>query len=261
MKSRKFVALQVCCLLTGLGALCSASPAQSHESEAGYIVMGDSIDHGVGASSPDKTYVALFAKHLQSQFFASNADLHNLAVPGATARGIKQEQLAPAQSQVVAHRPRVVSWGGGGNDLLDFIASSQAATCLKGNASCLARLNALLNDLEQAVEKTVRELREVAGDSPIYVRTQYNALLKLACGGPTLPLAQLANAVLEGTPSRLLIRGLNTRLREIAAKYQARVIETFLPFYLQPDLYIADDCTHPNDAGHAAIFEAAKFAH
>src|SRR5262245_34584745 len=88
MKSRKIAALNVCCLLTALGVLCSADPAQSHENEAGYIAIGDSIDRGIGASSPDKAYVTSFAKHLQDQIFSANADLHNLAVPGATARDI-----------------------------------------------------------------------------------------------------------------------------------------------------------------------------
>jgi lysophospholipase L1-like esterase len=223
--------------------------------------MGDSIDFGIGATSPDKAYVALFGKHLESTVFQASSDLHNLATPGATARDIKQDQLARAESELVAHRPRVVSWGGGGNDLLDFINSPQAATCLRGNLSCLARLNALLNELERTIDRTLREIREVAGDHPVYVRTQYNALLKSTCGGPGLPLAQLASAVLEGSPSVRLERGLNTRIRELAAKYQAKVIDIFVPFYLHPDDYIAADCAHPTDQGHYAIFTAATFAH
>ena len=68
---------------------------------------------------------------------------------------------------------------------------------------------------------------------------------------------------LEATPAhglKLLQRGLNTRLRELAARYDARVIDTYLPFRLTPDALIAGDCVHPNDLGHATIFELAKMA-
>jgi lysophospholipase L1-like esterase len=250
----------------GAIALCAslalAEPSRAHDTGRGYIVMGDSIDYGIGASVPDKAYVPQFQVYLESAVFLQKADLHNLAVPGATARDIKQGQLTQARTETVIHNPRVISWGGGGNDLLNFIASPEAATCMKGNPSCLARLNALLNEFEQTADRTLRELREAAGpDTPLYVRTQYNPLLKAACGGPTLPLAQLANAVLEGSPSPRLVRGMNARLRELAHKHGAKVIDIFVPFYLYPDALIGDDCVHPNDAGYAAILAAAKYAY
>lgn len=252
-------------LAIGAVAICVSlafgEPSLAHDTGRGYIVMGDSIDYGIGASSPDKAYVPQFHSYLESTFFQQKADLHNLAVPGATARDIKQGQLTQARTEAIIHSPRVISWGGGGNDLLQFIASPEAATCMKGNASCLARLNALLNEFEQTVDHTLRELRKTAGPETLYVRTQYNPLLKTACGGPNFPLAQLANAVLEGSPSPRLERGMNSRLRELAHKYRAKVIDTFLPFYLNPDALIADDCVHPNDAGYAVIRDAAIYAY
>jgi lysophospholipase L1-like esterase len=93
------------------------------------------------------------------------------------------------------------------------------------------------------------------------VRTQYNPLLKAVCGGPTLPLAQLANVVLEGSPSPRLDRGMNDRIRALAHKYGAQVIDTFLPFYLNADAFVSADCVHPNDAGYAVILNAAIFAY
>lgn len=248
-----------CLALCASLAFVESSPA--HDTGRGYIVMGDSIDYGIGASSPDKAYVPQFHAHLESALFQQKADLHNLAVPGATARDIKQDQLTQARTEAIIHPQRVISWGGGGNDLLQFIASPEAATCMKGNASCLARLNALLNEFEQTADHTLRELRKTAGPETLYVRTQYNPLLKATCGGPTLPLAQLANAVLEGSPSPRLERGMNDRLRELAHKHGAKVIDTFVPFYLNPDALIADDCVHPNDAGHAVIRDAAIYAY
>ena len=262
MRFHTFTSLTLCWTLTGFGTVIAVNEAQAHDTGRGYIVMGDSIDYGLGASSPDKAYVPQFEAYLESVFFHGKADLHNLAVPGATARDIKQGQLTQARTETITHNPRVISWGGGGNDLLNFINSPEAATCMKGNPSCLARLNALLNEVEQTVDHTLREIRETAGpDTPLYVRTQYNSLLKTACGGPAFPLAQLANAVLEGSPSPLLQRGMNTRLRELAKKHRAKVIDTFIPFYLNPDQLIADDCVHPNDAGHSVILKVAKYAY
>jgi lysophospholipase L1-like esterase len=253
-------------IAVGSLALCASlvfvEPSRAHDTGRGYIALGDSIDYGIGASSPDKAYVPQFHAYLESTFFQQKADLHNLAMPGATARDIKQGQLTQARTETIIHNPRVISWGGGGNDLLQFINSPEAATCMKGNPSCLARLNALLNEFEQTADRTLRELRETAGpDAPLYVRTQYNPLLKTACGGPTLPLAQLANAVLEGSPSPRLERGMNDRLRELAHKHGAKVIDTFLPFYLYPEALVSDDCVHPNDAGYAVILNAAIYAY
>ncbi|HEX5645973.1 MAG TPA: GDSL-type esterase/lipase family protein [Nitrospira sp.] len=242
-------------------SLAFVEPSSAHDTDRGYIVMGDSIDYGIGASSPGKAYVPQFHAYIESAVFLQQADLHNLAVPGATARDIKQGQLTQARTETIIHNQRVISWGGG-NDLLQFINSPEAAACMKGNISCLARLNALLNEFEQTADHALRNLRDAAGPStPIYVRTQYNPLMKAACGGPTFPLAQLANAVLEGSPSPRLDRGMNARLRELAHKYNAKVIDTFLPFYLNADTLIDSDCVHPNDAGYAAILAAAVYAY
>ena len=99
----------------GAVALCASlvlvESSFAHDTGRGYIAMGDSIDYGLGASSPDKAYVPQFYTYLESTFFQQNADLHNLAVPGATARDIKQEQLTQARTETIIHNPRVISWG------------------------------------------------------------------------------------------------------------------------------------------------------
>ena len=249
--------------LAACGLLAAATVAPAHQNGPGYIVLGDSIEAGVGASLPGKAYVEQFSQFLKT-------DLHNLAASDATVRNIALTQLAPAKAELASHTPRVASWGGGGNDLINFILSPQNRTCSRGNASCLARVNALLNEIEQTVDRTLREVRQAAGPSaPVYVRTQYNPL-QTSCAsappflaGPGSPLAALADIALEATPAhglKLLQRGLNTRLRELAARHDALVIDTYLPFRLTPDALIGDDCVHPNDLGHTTIFELAKMA-
>lgn len=238
--------------------------AGAHETGRAYVVLGDSIEFGIGASSPANAWVPMFHEYLEATFFGTpeapvQADLHNHAVSGATAGDIMRDQLAPAIADIQGHNPVVVSWGGGGDDLLNFIGSPQAATCLRGDASCLARLNALLNEVERVLDVTVRRLRAAGPNYAILLRTQYNPLLRTSCGGPTDPQAQLANLVLEGG-APFLVGGLNDRIRDVAARYGAKVIEIFLPFYLNPDDLVADDCIHPNDAGHAVIQNAAAIA-
>lgn len=262
MHNRIVTAIALSIGVLSLNSLLTATDVRAHDTGKAYIVLGDSIDYGLGATAPDKAYVPQFHAYLEAHTFQGKADLHNLAVPGATAQDIKQGQLTQALTETVIHNQRVISWGGGGNDLLQFINSPEAATCMKGNVSCLARLNALLNEFEQTADHTLRSLRATADPStPIYVRTQYNPLMKTACGGLTFPLTQLANAVLEGSPSPRLDRGMNDRLRELAHKYNAKVIDTFLPFYLNADTLVAADCVHPNDAGHTAILNAAIWAY
>jgi lysophospholipase L1-like esterase len=231
--------------------------AFGHDAAPGYVVLGDSIEFGVGASDPATTaYVPMFHQRLTTDFFGGAADLHNLAISGATVRDINQKELFPAIAAIQDHSPVVVSWGGGGNDLRHFIASPEAATCARGNPSCFARLNALLNEIEHMMDLTLGTLRKVAGpNANILVRTQYNPLLRDSCGGPNDPLAQLANVVLEGG-APFLASGLNDRIRAVAAKHGARVAEIFLAFFIAPNTLVADDCIHPNDAGHAVIRDA-----
>lgn len=224
----------------------------------GHIALGDSIEFGIG-SIGGGGYVVPFHSFLEA-VFGTTVDLHNLSEPGAETKDIMLEQLPEALLEAKNHRAYgvVVSLGGGGNDLRHFIVSPQAATCLR-ILSCLARLNALLNEAEQRVDLTLKALRARAGSSAtILVRTQYNALKRAGCAPEDL--VALANAALEGAPGTLLDRGLNTRLRELAAKYGAKVVDTFGPFFVLANELISEDCIHPNDVGYAVIFGLAVSA-
>lgn len=232
-----------------LPAVSRANP----DAQPGYVALGDSIEFGVGATGQNG-YVPRFHAHLQS--ILASVALHNLSEPGATTRDINLEQLPPALAEIQNHRPYgvVVSWGGGGNNLLQFIQSPQAASCMQ-IPSCLARINALLTELQQNVDLALKALRFFAGpESPILVRTQYNPLLKTGCDPDGR--ADLASAAFEGAPGTLLDEGLNDRLRTLAAKHGAKAVEIFVPFFMDPDGLISDDCIHPNDAGYQAILSA-----
>ncbi|MEZ4867601.1 MAG: SGNH/GDSL hydrolase family protein [Caldilineaceae bacterium] len=223
---------------------------------AAYIALGDSIDVGVGATD-DEGYVAQLNSYLPEYLGLDVVELINLAQSGATVRAIEQEQLEPALAAIEQHEGAdiVISWGGGGNDLLQFILSPGAVACRR-QSSCLKRLNTLLNAVEQTADDSVRALRAAAGPNAIILmRTQYNSLAKLDY--PILERIRLADIALEGLPDSPLEEGLNDRLRAIADRYDAKVVDLYLPFRADPDALIADDFIHPNDAGHAQILELA----
>jgi lysophospholipase L1-like esterase len=237
------------------------SKGLAHDTGRAYIVLGESTDLGVGATVPKNAWVPMLHKFLERKFFRSSADLHNYSVFGATVGDILRDQLADALSDIASHNPVVLSLGGGGNDLLQFIASPQAVTCLAVDIQCVARFNALLNNVEALLDQMVGRLRAAGPSTPILLRTEHNPFLKESCGGPTDGLAQLANLVLEGNDNvPLLASGLNDRIRDVAARYNAKVIEIFSLFASNPDRLVADDCIHPNDAGHAVIFAQAVSA-
>ena len=83
-----------------------------------------------------------------------------------------------ALSDMANHNPVVLSLGGGGNDLLTFVPSPQFVICLRGDIPCLARLNALLNNVEALLDQMVRQLRAAGPNDVILLRTEFNPLLK-----------------------------------------------------------------------------------
>jgi lysophospholipase L1-like esterase len=248
-------------------AVCPCPRGFAHDTGQAYIILGESTDLGFGATAPEKAWVSMFHKFLECSFFrpsadpqCPSADLHNYSVFGATVGDILRGQLSDALSDIASHNPVVVSLGGGGNDLLQFIFSPQNVTCVMVDTQCMARFNALLSNVEMLLDQMVRRLRAAGPSSPILLRTEHNPFLKQGCDRPP-GLSQLANLVLEGSDKMpLLASGLNDRIRAVAARYNAKVIEIFDLFASNPDVLVAGDCIHPSDAGHAVIFVQAVSA-
>jgi lysophospholipase L1-like esterase len=217
-----------------------------------YVALGDSIEFGLGDNilADGIGYTPLFQTFLAT-VFQRPVDRLNLGVPFATARDIWQDQLPAALAAIQGRTSVVVTWGGGGNDIAEVATGPQAAAC-RQSQSCLGRFNGLLNEVEQTIDHTIRELRQAIGpNGHLLMRTQYNALLRTGCQTPANTL--LGTIVLEGAPGTVLDRGLNTRIREIAQKYDAQVIDIFLPFALNANTFVAADCIHPSGLGHQAI--------
>jgi lysophospholipase L1-like esterase len=217
-----------------------------------YVVIGDSIEFGLGDDVPGDGigYVPLVATFLSS-FFGQSVELHNFGEPFAQTRDIWREQTPDAVAAAAGNAPVVVSWGGGGNDLADVATGPQAAACRRSQ-SCLGRFNGLLNEVEQTIDRTIRSLRASLGpNAVILMRTQYNAFLRTGCGPPDV--VALANATLEGVEGTVLDRGLNDRIRSVAEKYDAQVVDVFVPFAVNANMLVAADCIHPSGAGYQVI--------
>jgi lysophospholipase L1-like esterase len=217
-----------------------------------YIVLGDSVEFGLSddIAADGMGYVPIVKAFLET-FLQRPVELQNFGEPSARTLDIWREQLRPALDSAGGHAPVVVSWGGGGNDLGAVATGPQAAACRRSE-SCLARFNAVLNEAEQTIDRTIRELRQELGPSAvILMRTQYNALLRPGCA--TAEVANLGSATLEGVPGTRLGRGLNDRIREIAALYDAQVVDVFFPFAVNAGTLVSPDCIHPSGAGYQAI--------
>jgi lysophospholipase L1-like esterase len=224
-----------------------------------YAAVGDSIEFGVGDTdaSDGIGYVDPFGDSL-STVLQQTVSVHNFSVPGADTREILLTQVPPALAALRGHDPVIVTWGGGGNDLASVATTPQANACLR-QQGCLGRFNGLLNEAEAAIEQTIALVRLSIGPSGrILMRTQYNALARSGCAPPAL--MNLTTAVLEGASGTVLDQGLNDRIKSVAARHGARVVDLFVPVAMNPNALIAADCVHPSSAGYAAIeslFEAA----
>lgn len=240
-------------VIIGVCLAASAIPPVSAQSPTpAYVVVGDSIEFGLNddIAADGMGYVPI-VETLLTTFFGGPVEVNNLGEPFAQTRDIWREQLPNALAAATGHAPVVVSWGGGGNDLADVATGPQAAGC-RQSQSCLGRFNGLLNETEQTIDRTIRGLRQALGPGAvILMRTQYNALLRPGCATPEV--AALATATLEGAPGTVLDRGLNDRIRTVAEKYDAQVVDLFLPFALSANTLVSNDCIHPSGVGYQAI--------
>jgi len=86
-----------------------------HDAEIVYVALGDSTVEGVGASSPDTTYVSLLHTRLRAVY--RNARLVNLGVGGATSADVLTRQL----DRAVALGPALVTLSVGPNDITERV--------------------------------------------------------------------------------------------------------------------------------------------
>jgi acyl-CoA thioesterase I len=98
-----------------------------------YVALGDSTVYGVGATSPDKSYVGQLYQRLRSVY--PGAGLVNLGQGGATAADVRTAQLTRA----LALRPQVVTVSVGPNDITQSRSPQQYAEDIEVILTALSR--------------------------------------------------------------------------------------------------------------------------
>ncbi|AGW40547.1 hypothetical protein O159_03260 [Leifsonia xyli subsp. cynodontis DSM 46306] len=86
-----------------------------HEGDILYVAIGDSAAQGIGASTPENSYVGIIAGHLRS-VTGRSVRVVNLSVSGATVALAVADQLP----RFTGYEPGVVTVSIGANDIADF---------------------------------------------------------------------------------------------------------------------------------------------
>ena len=156
---------------------------------------------------------------------------------------------------------RVITVSVGGNDFSGIAVQA----CVLSTVQCAPTLEMTFAGFADRYDAILRALRETAGpDTTILTPALYNPLPYCDAGAAVgVQWVQHAgDVVLEGgdlVPGVTVARGYNDVLRDVAARYDVTVVETF-GLLDADDLVGGADCTHPDGRGHrtlAHLFVAA----
>ncbi len=179
-----------------------------------YVALGDSTVEGVGATAPERTYVAALHARLRQRYPAARAE--NLGVAGATS----VEVLASQVPRAVELRPHLVTLSVGPNDITGRV---------------------LVHQFEGNVDKTLAALR------PTGAVLVVNLIPDLAVT-PRFRLGPEREIV-----GRFTVQ-FNDALKRQARQHDAEVVDLYGPSQAEvpgrPQL-VAGDGYHPSDAGYA----------
>jgi acyl-CoA thioesterase-1 len=224
MKHLAMIALITLAVLLIVGSILwqTQAPAQptrrmlptDNGKEVTYIALGDSTVSGVGASSPEHTYVSQLAARLRGVY--PQVHVSNLGVSGATSADVVAQQLA----QAVAAKPDLVTLSIGPNDIMQGKDVQQYER----------NLDTLLRTLTEQTKAVV----------------VVNLLPDLSVA-PRFP-AQFRPAVEQQT------QRFNQALAHVVQAYDVQLVDLYTPSQQEipqhPEQVSADNY-HPSDAGYA----------
>ena len=180
-----------------------------------YVALGDSTVHGVGATSPYRSYVGQLYQRLRS--VCPRARLVNLGEGGANAADVRASQLARA----LALRPHVVTVSVGPNDITRRRSPQQ---------------------YEEDIEVILAALSRQTGTIVVV-----NLI-------PDITVTPRFRHHERATALRQRVEAFNEVLERLARSSGAAVVDLFGPSQRevpgQPDL-ISSDNYHPSDRGYA----------
>ncbi len=214
-----------------------------------YVVLGDSVPAGFGASAPSKGFVGLLYSEYSGSLGADR--LLNHAVPGATSEAVRGNQLSQAVADINDPSDTVaVTVAMGGNDAILGVCSGDWAS------GCPFRSN---------FATTIGTLKEALGSDPGEEKFTVMAYYNPATGRGDSTEAKYA-AELLGSDGKVdcagkgAALGLNDVIYREAFAEGIPVGDPFDAFTTAGQSYIAGDGLHPNDGGHAALARALDAA-
>lgn len=208
---------------------------------------GVAFDIGQGKYLAANAHIPAFAGFL-SQATGSEIDVYNLSVPGQTSSDILATQLESALEEIPRYtKGVVVTLEAGGNDLRAFaltdagLAYCQPASPAYDQNTCMALLAGVLATAQDNIATMLTALRQVAPTAPVIIMTQYNPYFRTGCAQGGFEWVAQAALETEGF-------GLNTRLRALAAAFDAQVADINGYLWLSGqhanDAMFSYDCTH-----------------
>ena len=249
-------------------------PGKVHGHDALMVSLGASTTYGYTFDSSllglpfgyllaDNHHIPALAEYLKTYFGVRDVIDYNLSYPGKTSAEVLDEQV-PEALALIPHRRLhhvVFTVEGGGNDLRHFQVANWAACTSAApmdQYTCIVNLNATLDAIEDNLVAVVSSLQEAAPDAIVILQTQYNSLYGTLPNGAACAdagMRMLADLAFEGNPALgHPVKGLNVRIRELAAELGASVGDLAGYLYTAPgDLYLnpaffGGDCTHLSGA-------------
>ena len=230
-----------------------------------YIALGDSLSAGIGASSPDTTFVELVHQSL-----SPGIQLMNLGRSGDTSDDLIQGgNLDRAVAMIESNNSdgnqtndvQLVTLEIGGNDLLGiYFSSVQTGLCPDVQTSlakpeCTQALHDALDGFRPNFDTALDKLQEAGPAVPIVVMTLYNPFDYFGAVG------ELGVLSLDGKAGTDFPEGLNDIIRSVAADHPGVIVaDVYSAFAGKTAGLISSDLIHPNDAGYGTMADAVVAA-
>jgi lysophospholipase L1-like esterase len=223
-----------------------------------YIALGDSLSAGVGASSPQTTFVELVHQSL-----GPGVNLLNLGHSGDTSDDLIGGGNLDKAVQTIESRNsdedktndvRLVTLEIGGNDLLHIYSSFvQTGICpdvqtTLAKPECGDALRAALDGFRPNFQTALDRLQAAGPGVRILVMTLYNPFDYLG------RLGGLGVLSLDGQAGSPFPEGLNDIIRSIAAGHKGVIVaDVYTAFKGKTAGLISSDLIHPNDGGYRVM--------
>ena len=228
------IAKKLLSVLLTLALLCglTAVAAQGYGAGTKFVVLGDSISAGEGASDPAKAYARLIAD-------TRDYDLDNHSVGGNDSNDLLKilEERADVRADIAA--ADIINLSIGGNDLLHTNVITMVLRVLFMNDETAADeyIEAFRVNFALIIEK----IRALNPDALFIVQTPYNSM-------QGVPLV-------AGAYETVLIRLNKVYAEYLAENPEAYKLADMLDMFKGREGLVYPDRIHPSDAGHELIAE------